>query len=153
MIVRPMFPADVAALAEWMVEVPLWQRYGLTVERITRQFEQGLAGNGHLSVSELDGIACGFTWMLPVGGFGRSPYLKQIGVHPAYTGKRLGAALLQHVERQAQTYSKQFFLLVSDFNLDAQRFYKRQGYQQVGAIPAYVLPDVAELIFYKVFTE
>jgi hypothetical protein len=39
--------------------------------------------------------------------------------------------------------------LVSDFNVQAQRFYLRQGYTQVGVIDAYVLPDVAELLFRK----
>jgi hypothetical protein len=47
--------------------------------------------------------------------------------------------------------SSDLFLLVSDFNHDAQRFYQRQGYQQIGAIPGYVLPDVSELIFRKRF--
>lgn len=153
MIVRPIGSADIAELAQWMVEVPLWQRYGLTVIGITRQFEGAIANQGHLYVAESDAVCCGFAWMLPLGGFGRSPYLKQIGVHPAFTGKQIGAALLDHVEQQARHYGKHLFLLVSDFNLDAQRFYKRQGYQQIGAIPAYVLPDVAELIFYKTLIE
>jgi ribosomal protein S18 acetylase RimI-like enzyme len=41
------------------------------------------------------------------------------------------------------------FLLTSDFNEDAQAFYRRLGYQQVGAIPDYVVPGITELIFYK----
>jgi len=153
MIVRPMVAADIAELAQWMVAVPLWQRYGLTVSGITRQFEAAIATQGQLYVAECDAGCCGFAWMLPLGGFGRSPYLKQIGVHPQFTGKQIGAALLEHVEQQARNYGKHLFLLVSDFNLDAQRFYKRQGYQQVGTIPAYVLPDVAELIFCKALAE
>lgn len=153
MIVRSMTAADVPEIAEWMVQVPLWQRYGVTVAGITQQFGQAVASGGYLYVTELDGVACGFAWMLPAGGFGRSPYLKQIGVHPAFTGKQLGAALLRQVEQEGKAFGKHLFLLVSDFNHDAQRFYQRNGYQQVGAIPAYVLPDVAELIFCKSLVE
>jgi ribosomal-protein-alanine N-acetyltransferase len=40
-------------------------------------------------------------------------------------------------------------LLCSDFNTEAQRFYRRAGYEQVGALPDYVVPGVAELIFRK----
>jgi len=39
------------------------------------------------------------------------------------------------------------FLLASDFNEDAQAFYRRLGYQQVGAIPDYVVPGITELIY------
>jgi ribosomal protein S18 acetylase RimI-like enzyme len=41
------------------------------------------------------------------------------------------------------------FLLVSDFNTGAQRFYERLGYQQVGALADYVVPGVTELIYRK----
>ena len=43
------------------------------------------------------------------------------------------------------------FLLVSDFNVDAQRFYQRHGYTQIGAIAGYVVPEVVELLFWKRF--
>ena len=41
------------------------------------------------------------------------------------------------------------FLLVSDFNLPAQRFYAANGYHQVGAIAGYVCPGIGELIYRK----
>jgi ribosomal protein S18 acetylase RimI-like enzyme len=63
----------------------------------------------------------------------------------------LGAELLAEVEARAE--SRDLLLLVSDFNEGAQRFYRRMGYQQIGAIPGYVLPDVSELIFRKVLHE
>ena len=56
-------------------------------------------------------------------------------------------ALLTEVESQAK--SRDLFLLTSDFNEGAQRFYRRMGYTQIGAIPSYVVPDVTELIFRK----
>jgi hypothetical protein len=39
--------------------------------------------------------------------------------------------------------------LVSDFNHGAQRFYERHGYRRIGALPALVLPSVAELVYWK----
>jgi len=61
----------------------------------------------------------------------------------------VGAALLRSAEDAALKINPELFLLVSDFNVDAQRFYQRQGYQQIGAIPGYVLPDVTELLYWK----
>jgi GNAT superfamily N-acetyltransferase len=144
-----MTPEDFPTLAAWMVELPLFQRYGLTQPGAVASFAAGLARGDWLLVADEDAVACGFAWAIPGGAFGRSPYLRLIGVRADRTGGGLGAALLAEVERRAGEVAADLFLLVSDFNDGAQRFYRRQGYQQVGSIPGYVVPDVAELIFRK----
>ncbi len=149
--VRPMTHNDIPVLAAWMVETPLWQRYQLTIERASRNFETGLARGDVLLVADAgaDNLGCGFAWCLPQGGFGRSMYLRLIGVRKERARAGVGAALLKGAEEAALTIGNELFLLVSDFNTDAQRFYERQGYQKVGAIPGYVLPDVTELLYWK----
>lgn len=152
-ILRPMQAADIPNIITWGITSPLWQRYGLQPDRMQAQFEVALTGNDLLIVVD-DGAAyraCGFAWVLPQGVFGRSAYLRLIGVQEGLTGKGLGAALLAEAEHQIAALGKDLFLLVSDFNTAAQRFYQRQGYHQVGALPGYVLPDVTELIYHKRF--
>jgi GNAT superfamily N-acetyltransferase len=146
-----MTASDIPILAAWMTETPLWQRYGLTFERAIANFEAGLKNGDWLLTADGDHAAQGFAWAIPKGTFGRSPYLRLIGVRPDAVGLGIGAGLLDTIERMAVDVSSDLFLLVSDFNHDAQRFYLRQGYQQIGAIPGYVLPDVSELIFRKRF--
>ena len=147
--IRAMIPSDIPILAGWMTETPLWQRYGLTVERATANFEAALTAGDWLLTADGDQVAQGFAWAMAKGAFGRSPYLRLIGVHPNAVGSGIGAGLLDAIEQKAMGMSNDLFLLVSDFNLDAQRFYQRQGYQQIGSIPGYVLPDVSELMFRK----
>jgi len=148
--IRALRSEDCHGIAAWMLRIPLWQRYGLTEEGICKSFEQALQRNEMLVVAEDEsGELRGFAWCVLRGAFARSAYLRLIGVHPDYAGHGLGRILLDYVEAQACMAGVDLFLLVSDFNVDAQRFYQRQGYQQVGAIPAYVLNDVAELIYYK----
>jgi len=149
--VRPMTPADIPTIAAWMVQTPLWQRYQLTIERASQNFENALERGDVLLVADAgaDNIGCGFAWCLPQGGFGRSMYLRLIGVRQERARVGVGAALLRAAEEAALKVSRELFLLVSDFNLDARRFYQRQGYQQIGAIPGYVLPDVTELLYWK----
>ncbi len=149
--VRPMTHDDIPTLAAWMVKTPLWQRYHLTIERASANFETGLARGDVLLVADAgsDNIACGFAWCLQQGGFGRSMYLRLIGVRQERARAGVGAALMQAAEEAALTISHELFLLVSDFNLDAQRFYERHGYQRIGAIPGYVLPEVTELLYWK----
>ncbi len=151
--IRPMTAQDIPVIARWMVQVSLWQRYGLDEPKARRQLEAALQNDDLLLVVDVeDRLSCGFTWVMPQGGFGRA-YLRLIGVHPEQSGQGLGAALLEATESAAAQQSAALFLLVSDFNSGAQRFYRQHGYQQIGAIPGYVLPDVTELIFWKRFTE
>jgi ribosomal protein S18 acetylase RimI-like enzyme len=146
MKIRPMQPDDVPAIAHWMVELPLWQRYGVTEAGMIDQFNAALRGTDLLLVMGEPDLL-GFAQCLRGGAFGRSDYLRLIGVRADSTGQGIGAALLIEVEAQAK--SRDLFLLTSDFNEGAQRFYRRMGYTQIGAIPGYVVPDVTELIFRK----
>ena len=148
--IRPMTLADAPQLATWMVQTPLWQRYSLTVDRACKNFEKGLAQKDILLVADVGTDAgCGFAWCLPQGGFGRSMYLRLIGVRQDAARGGIGSALLGAAEQTALAVSREMFLPVSDFNSDAQRFYQRHGYRQIGAIPGYVLPDVTELLYWK----
>src|SRR4051794_17422938 len=92
--IRPMTAEDAPLVAAWMVTLPLWQRYGLTVESAQTQFKRALIAQDILLVADQDAEnrAAGFTWCLPKGGFGLSAYLKLIGVHQSGAG--IGAALL-----------------------------------------------------------
>jgi ribosomal protein S18 acetylase RimI-like enzyme len=151
MDIRLMQPADIPAISRWMADMPLWKRYGVTPESASAQFAEALLHGDLALVAEAHdsppGDNCGFAWCLPGGAFGRSDYLRLIGVRADCAGQGIGAALLTEVETRAT--SNDLILLVSDFNEGAQRFYKRMGYQQIGAIPGYILPDVTELIFRK----
>lgn len=152
MIIRPMQPADIPAVVEWMLATPLWQRYRLTETATHAGFERALAEGDLLLVADADepgGRACGLAWCLRRGMFGRSAYLRILGVRREFAGRGVGAGLLDRAESVLSEATDALFLLVSDFNMDAQRFYERQGYVRVGALPAYVLPDVTELLYWK----
>jgi ribosomal protein S18 acetylase RimI-like enzyme len=150
-VIRLMTENDIPLLSAWMVELPLMKRYNLTVARAAANFETGMARGDWLVTADGESAACGFAWGMPRGAFGRSPYLRLIGVRADAAGKGVGAALLGEIERRGAEEADDLFLLVSDFNQDAQRFYRRHGYEQVGALPDYVLSNVSELIFRKRF--
>jgi ribosomal protein S18 acetylase RimI-like enzyme len=144
MNIRAMLIADVPVISRWMAAMPLWRRYGVTEAGAAVQFSDAIE-RGDIVLVESN--LCGFAWCVRNGGFGRSDYLRLIGVRADCAGQGIGAALLTEVEAQAT--STDLLLLVSHFNDGAQSFYKRMGYEQIGAIPGYVLPDVTELIFRK----
>lgn len=150
--VRLMNADDVPTVAHWVATVPLWQRYGLTTPKAQSLLTTGLAQGDLLLVADVplaDGRAGGVAWCMPQGAFGRSPYLRLLGVRADLAGQGVGGVLLETLERRLVETADALFLLVSDFNTAAQAFYRRHGYMQAGAIASYVLPEVTELIFWK----
>jgi ribosomal protein S18 acetylase RimI-like enzyme len=145
-----MVPGDIPLIAGWMANDALWRRYQLSAETIAADFMRGLERGDLIVVADTDLPARGFAWCLLDGMFGARPYLKRFGVDPGVAGKGLGSLLLDNLERELLSRQcHDLFLLVSDFNLEAQRFYQRRDYREIGRIPDLVLIGVAEVIFRK----
>lgn len=145
-----MEPADFPIVAAWMMSDSLWQRYQLSEERIAADFARGWERGDVLLVADADTPARGFAWCLLDGMFGAFPYLKRIGVDPGSAGQGLGSLLMDQLEQELLDRQRhELFLLVSDFNLDAQRFYQRHGYQEIGRIPDLALSGIAEVLYRK----
>ena len=149
MQIRPMRADDVLALARLMMTDPLWQRYDVTETSAARRLRDGIAEGAAIAVAEVNGVPAGFIWHVARGAFDRSGYIKLIGVRPEARRQGVGRALMEHAEAALFARSADVFLLVSDFNHAGQAFYRRLGYEQIGAIPDYVVPGVAELVFRK----
>jgi len=158
-IVRPLQPADLPACARILAENPIWQRYGVTLASAFQRLSVGLEQGASILVAEYNPATsmlaetaervAGFIWFVEKGAFFRSGYVMLIGVDPAQQGQGVGETLMDAAEQIMFEKSADVFLLVSDFNEGAQRFYRRRGYIYVGSLPGYVLPDVAELIYRK----
>lgn len=140
---------DVAPLAERLAELPLLQRYRRTAELLARDLRAALARGDGLLVHDGGDGAAGLVWFLSSGTLGMGGYLRLLAVAPGANRRGLGSALLAAFEEAVARWSGHAFLLVSDFNDGAQRFYQRHGYLQVGRLPALVLPDVDELLFWR----
>jgi len=147
--IHPMTFDDVEACAHIMATTPLWIRYDVTLASAKQRLAGAVAAGASLFVAELSGEVVGFVWCVEQGAFARSGYIPLIGIKPGVTGHGLGARLLGYAEAFLGQSSPDIFLTVSDFNEAAQRFYQRQGYKQVGALPDYVLAGVTELIYWK----
>lgn len=146
----PLAAQDIAPCAALMASSEPWTRYGVTTAGAHALWAHALAEGATVWVARRDDIACGFAWYIVRGAFGLSGYLKLLGVSVAVRGRGIGAALLNRAEQQALADGQDdLFLLVSHFNLAAQRFYEAHGYRRLGAIADYVCPGVTELIYRK----
>jgi ribosomal protein S18 acetylase RimI-like enzyme len=151
-MIRPLAAADLPALAEGLAALPLMQRYGRTAGKLEAALAAALRRGEGLLVATEDGAnapVLGLAWFLPAGTLALGGYLRLIAVLGEGQGRGTGAALLEAFEGAVARESAHAFLLVSDFNEPAQRFYERKGYVRVGALPGLVLPDVGEVLYWK----
>ena len=149
MSIRRLAGEDLPALCAALARLPLMQRYRQDAARLQADLAGALARGDGLLVEEEEGGARGLAWFLPAGTLGMGGYLRLIAVAPEALGGGVGARLLEAFEAEVARESRHAFLLVSDFNLEAQRFYQRHGYARAGSLPGLVLPEVAEIIYWK----
>jgi ribosomal protein S18 acetylase RimI-like enzyme len=147
--IRPVEPDELPALAEALAALPLMVRYRRDAAALRRALEASRSRGETLLAAEDGDALRGVAWFLPAGTLALGGYLKLIAVLPGAEGQGTGAALLRAFEAETARASAHAFLLVSDFNDGAQRFYEREGYVRVGPLPGLVLPDVAEVLYWK----
>jgi ribosomal protein S18 acetylase RimI-like enzyme len=151
--IRPLQSSDIPGLARWVAATPLWQRYGVTETSFAGRLSEGLAGGATIYVAAETAAVAGFIWLITRGAFNRSGYVQLIGVRAGDRGRGVGQALMEFAERELSAQAiADIFLLVSDFNREARRFYGQLGYRQVGALDDYVVPGVSECIYWKRLT-
>jgi ribosomal protein S18 acetylase RimI-like enzyme len=148
-VIRPATREDLAALATALAPLPLFQAYRLDASALTARFEGALERGEGLLLATGDRGPVGVCWFLTRGTFGTGAYLRTLAVSEAQQGSGLGARLLEAYEAGCGSPPGGYFLLTSDFNTGAQRFYQRHGYRQVGQLPDFAVPGVSELIFWK----
>ena len=172
-------PDEIPEICRLICEMSPWTDYEITADVLLKAFQTGSPRQLWVSVSpsgELAGTVsfrvnnC-YEHLLMRGGwpilahkFGldenekdrdapRLPngaYVHNLAVFPGHQGKGVGEALLHEAERQAREHGDRMFLMVSDFNPRAQKFYERQGYEFLGAIPDCIAPGKAEHVMMKI---
>lgn len=148
-VIRPVTPEDLLPLATALAPLPLFKAYGLDALALVARFRGAIErGEGLLMATDERG-PLGVCWFLTRGTFGTGAYLRTLAIREDAQGSGLGARLLEAYEAGCAQASGGYFLLTSDFNEGAQRFYQRHGYRQVGELPGFAVPGVSERVFWK----
>jgi ribosomal protein S18 acetylase RimI-like enzyme len=105
-----------------------------TLEEMISKKQVYVASNGNDN-------CIGFMGVINNGCFRKFSYLSILAVKKRYRNKGIGELLVNKV-----------FILVSDFNRKAQKFYRKLGYKKVGNIPNLFKFGVSEnlLVKYKI---
>ncbi|MER3425206.1 MAG: hypothetical protein C4293_20260 [Nitrospiraceae bacterium] len=123
-----------------------WKTLGYTAlnwEQLFNPLPQGRDGY----VIEDNGVVAGIALIRQKFLFG--DYLELLAIAPSSQGKGLGLELLTYLEGLVFARTKNLFVCVSDFNAGARRFYARNGYQEIGPMPNFLIPGTAEILLRK----
>lgn len=144
--IRPFVPADKPAIVAILMSSEPWKRLGYA-EAEWEQLFAPLPPGHECYVIEVDARVAGFALLRLKFLFG--DYLGLFAMAEWARGRKLGARLLAHVESVVFARGTNLFVCVSDFNAGGRRFYKQQGYQEVGAINDFLIPGSAEILLRK----
>lgn len=144
--IRPYKPEDRTAIVAMLAGSEPWKTLGYTAADWKTLFDPLPAGREGF-VIETKGAIAGFALLRPK--FLMGDYLELLVVAPAARNIGLGSALLSHIEGVVFARAKNLFACVSDFNAGARRFYKRNGYQEIGPMPNFLIPGSAEILLRK----
>jgi len=144
--VRPYRPEDRAAIVTMLADSEPWRKLGYNDTDWKKLFDPLPAGREGF-VIESGGVTEGFALLRPK--FLMGDYLELLVVAPSARSHGLGSALLTHIEGVVFTRAKNLFACVSDFNAEARKFYQKNGYQEIGPMPNFLIPGSAEILLRK----
>lgn len=131
----------------------IYERYFKGEGRLTSSLRRA-AERGELYLARTEDGQLAGAMRVVMGGFcGLYPYLSLIGVRAAFRGRGVGSFLMDELEKLArQEGARRVSLMVSDFNADAQTFYRRRGYWLLGELPDAAKEGITELVMLKDLT-
>jgi GNAT superfamily N-acetyltransferase len=137
-----MTSAAAAIVAARLPEMDPWRRLGYHAAALARYLTQEDSSLTRWALYDGDalagGVAVRFPWL-------RGPYLELLAVFPEAQGRGFGAAVLGWLQ-SAAAHEGNLWVMVSAFNEDAHRFYRRHGFAEIGGVPALVRPGHDELL-------
>ncbi len=149
-LLREISARDAQELAAAFVAIEPWSRYPFKLESMLQYFstEEPQAPRYKLCVDgQLAGaIGMRLRWL-------RGPYLQFLGVLPSFQQQGLGRLMLAWFEGTARAAGEtNIWVMASDFNVGALRFYERYGFKRITTISDLVKPGCDEILLRKQLT-
>lgn len=144
---RHVTPKDASFLAGELVKIDPWKTLKSTPEEFDEGFQSQSSFTNTYAVIMNDKpvgiISVRYPWLL-------GPYLGFLGIIPKAQGRGLGKVLMNWLEETAREHSaRNIFICVSDFNQDAQAFYRSCGYDKVANLEGLIVDEYSELLLRK----
>ena len=143
---RPLEAAQAEPLGQALAGMDPWREAGYSAEALARYLlrpDPALNRYAARVGEEMAGVVCArYPWL-------HGAYLELIGLLPAFQRRGLGAAIVRWFENRSFLAGNNAWIAVSAFNTPARRFYLRQGFVEVAALPGLVKPGYNEILLRK----
>ncbi len=131
-LLRPLSPGSAEELGPALAAMPPWSVIGWPAASLIAGFKRERPSFRLFELLAGGELAGAVSIQNP---FLHGPYLQLLAILPGFQGRRLGAAILQWMEREARSeQSRQLWLCVSTFNTRARAFYERFGFEEVAVL-------------------
>lgn len=122
----------------------------ITLKRNYEQCLQAFEGNfREVFVAKEKGVVLGFIILQMQGTF--KGYIQTVAVAENARNKGIGSQLICFAEEKILRTSPNIFICVSLFNHQAQKLYKRLGYEEVGILKDFIVNGFDEILMRKSF--
>lgn len=140
---------DIPACAAILADNLMWEKYCRKPEDAEVFFRGEFDRGSDIFVYDDNGFIAGSIVLIHRGMMGEFPYVRALSVHPDRRGNGIGTSLLNYAVEQPLRDARLIFMMVSDFNDDALRLYRRLGFDVVGTIPDYKKAGISEYLLLK----
>lgn len=145
-LIRPMRAEDQETVIRLLADSDPWKTLGYGEKDWSRIFSP-LPQDRESFIAEAGGRVAGIAIVRQK--FLLGDYLELLGVAEWARHQGTGRQLLAHIESLVFARTKNLFACVSDFNAGARDFYRKQGYQEIGPMPNFLIPGSAEILLRK----
>lgn len=138
---------DIKKTAQKLASISPWRTLGYQQKTLENYLHSSSEGTIHYKILHSNVMAGVLCIKQP---WWKGCYIEILAIFPEFQKRGLGIQTLQWVEKESKKAGmKNIWLLVSDFNCSAYKFYKSNGFTKVGKLDALITENHAELLMRK----
>ncbi|EDN66863.1 GCN5-related N-acetyltransferase [Beggiatoa sp. PS] len=140
--------AETVIIAQTLVKMEPWYSLNYKRDNLSNYLHHAdplLYRYGIVINQQIVGIVCvRYPWL-------QDAYLELLAIYPICQGRGIGHEVLQWIEAELlKAHCYHLWLLVSSFNYQAQRFYQKLGFVEMGQLEDFVVVGYDEILLRKV---
>ena len=143
---RAMTAAAADELGPQTAAIGPWARYASEAASISAALQNTTEGSVAYQVRSGTALAGAVVVCCP---WLAGPYLQLLAILPAHQNRGIGTSVLTWFEAEARDHYRNLWLCVSAFNVAAQRFYARHGFERVATLAGLLRDGDDELLMRK----